>query len=191
MGEFPNWQSGCGRIRIWYACATCLSSAKTLPVESVILLVEDCEADAMLMKRAWRSLNLQNPLQVVTDGEQAINYLEGFGQFADRAAHPLPTLVLLDLKMPIISGFEVLRWIRSSPDLKAVTVIVLTNSVYEDEMKLAYQLGANSFMVKPPNFDRLLVELEAIVRYWSTFYRAPSSTTVGTASQPPPDASID
>jgi CheY-like chemotaxis protein len=161
-----------------------------VPQSAVILLVEDSDSDAVLMRRAWRSLNLQIPLQVVTDGEQAIDYLKGVGQFADRTIHPLPTLVLLDLKMPVMSGFEVLKWIRSSRDFKEATVIVLTNSVFADDVKLAYQLGANSFMVKPSTFTRLLTDLEAIIRYWTTFNQVPSSKLPGTDSQTPPDASL-
>jgi CheY-like chemotaxis protein len=137
--------------------------------------VEDSESDIVLMRRAWQTLDQRIPLQVLTDGEEAIDYFKGLGQFADRAAHPQPSLVLLDLGLPGISGFDVLKWIRATPGLKELPVIVMTGSAFVADAKLAYDLGANSFMVKPGTFERLVSELDIIIRFWIKFNEVPDS----------------
>src|SRR5207245_7487111 len=119
---------------------------------SVILLVEDREDDIILIRRAFTKGNVLNPLQVVRDGDEAIAYLSGQGRYSNRAEYPLPDLVLLDLKMPRVDGFEVIRWIREQPGLKALRFVVLTSSDEMRDVNLAYQLGANSFLVKPVKF---------------------------------------
>src|SRR4051794_32895735 len=93
-----------------------------------LLLVEDNPDDVFFMRRALKAADVSNPLHLVVDGREAINYLEGAGQFADRSKFPLPCLVLLDLKLPHYSGHEVLRWIRERDDLKSLIVVVLTTS---------------------------------------------------------------
>jgi CheY-like chemotaxis protein len=116
---------------------------------ALFLLVEDTEDDVLLIHRAFLKANILNPLQVVRSGEQAIEYLQGTGRFSNRAEFPLPSLVLLDLKMKGIDGFEVLRWIRQQPGLTRLRVVVLTASNAVTDVNLAYQLGANSFLVNP------------------------------------------
>lgn len=121
-----------------------------------ILLVEDESNDAILLERAFRRANLAPNLKVVTDGEQAVEYLEGKGQFGDRSQFPIPSLMLLDLKLPRRSGLEVLEWIRKQDALKELPVIVLTSSRHTDDIDKAYDLGATSYMAKPEgNFDGL------------------------------------
>jgi len=122
-----------------------------------ILLVEDDSNDVLLLQRAFRRAGLMHALQIVTDGDQAVSYLNGDGEFADRQAHPLPALVLLDLKLPRRSGLEVLEWLRNQPEnLKALPVIVLTSSRLSEDVDRAYGLGANSYMAKPSgNYDGL------------------------------------
>src|ERR1043166_4419196 len=112
----------------------------------VILLVEDREEDVILLRRAFTKANFLNPIQVVSDGDEAIAYLQGAGKYADRSEYPLPKLVLLDLKMPRKDGFEVLQWIRQQPGLSAIRVVVLTASDTVRDVNRAYQLGANSFL---------------------------------------------
>ena len=141
--------------------------------QALFLLVEDAETDAILIRRAFIKGNIVNPLQVVPSGDQAIAYLKGEGPFANRAEYPLPELVLLDLKLPGIDGFQVLRWIRQQPELKALRVVVLTSSDRIQDVNLAYQLGANSFLVKPVDFERFVEISQALKGYWLWLSKAP------------------
>src|SRR5438046_1544463 len=124
-----------------------------MPERAVILLAEDREDDVLLIRRAFARAQVTNPFFVVRDGEEAIEYLKGEGRYSNRAEYPLPSLMLLDLKMPRTDGFEVLKWIREQPDLRGLRVIVLTTSDHIRDANLAYQLGANSFLVKPFEFE--------------------------------------
>jgi CheY-like chemotaxis protein len=122
---------------------------------SVFLLVEDNEDDAFFMQRAFRNAGLRNPLQIVTDGEQAIEYLAGQNGFADRKKYPLPDMIFLDLKMPGLNGFDVLRWIRKNKK-SDVRVAMLTSSPEEIDRKKARELGADCYLLKPPDPTMLL-----------------------------------
>jgi len=133
--------------------------------EPVILLAEDREDDILLIGGAFEKASLGNRLQVVRDGEQAVAYLSGQNGYADRSRHPLPDLLLLDLKMPRLDGFEVLKWIRQQAFLSLLRVIVLTSSAQLRDVKLAYQLGANSFLVKPMDFNHF-VDVAQMLEYW-------------------------
>ena len=133
---------------------------------AVILLAEDDEDHVVLIKRAFAQADLRNPLYVVWNGEEAIEYLSGIGKYSNRAEYPLPDLLLLDLKMPRVDGFQVLAWIREQPELKALRTLVLTSSNDLRDVNRAYQLGANSFLVKPIDFENV-VELSRIIqKYW-------------------------
>ena len=134
-----------------------------------ILLVEDNEDDVFLMQRALKGANISNPLYVVEDGREAVNYLAGEGQYADRVAYPIPSIVFLDLKLPMLRGHEVLAWIRSQPQLENVIVVVLTSSNEPSDLKEAYRLGANSYVVKPPTAEQLLDLAKAFKWYWLQF----------------------
>src|SRR6266850_4379035 len=116
--------------------------------QAVILLAEDREDDIVLVRRAFAKAYVLNPLQIVRDGEELVAYLKGEGKYANRAEYPLPDLLLLDLKMPRMDGFQVLEWIRQQPGLSNLRVVVLTSSENMRDVNRAYQLGANSFMVK-------------------------------------------
>ena len=118
----------------------------------IILLAEDLEDDVIIVRKALVQAFVDNPLRVVRDGEEAISYLGGVGKFGDRSEFPLPGLLLLDIKMPRVDGFEVLQWVRSQPQFRKLPVIILTSSEELHDMKRAYQLGANSFLLKPLNF---------------------------------------
>jgi CheY-like chemotaxis protein len=128
-----------------------------------ILLVEDNEDDVFLLKRGFQHAGIVNPLKIVTDGQQAIDYLSGTGEFADRNSFPLPGLVLLDLKLPYLDGFEVLEWIRAHPVLKTSAVVILTSSPENRDRKRAAELGAQGYLVKPASPASLL-EVTAGVR---------------------------
>ena len=122
---------------------------------SVFLLVEDNEDDAYFMQRAFQDAGLNNRLCIVTNGDQAIDYIDGTGQFADRKQHPLPDLIFLDLKMPGRDGFDVLEWIRQEKGLKT-PVAVLTSSPEEMDRKRARELGADCYLLKPPSTSMIL-----------------------------------
>jgi len=147
---------------------------------ALILLIEDSEDDCILMQRAFRKAKILNPLLTIRSGEEAMEYLSGLGKYNDRALHPLPSLVLLDLKMPGIDGFEVLKWIRGQPWLKALRVVILTSSNQIWDVNLAYKLGANSFLVKPVDLDRFVELSQAVSGYWLWLDKEPE------AIRPPP-----
>jgi len=133
---------------------------------STLLLVEDDPNDVMLFRRAKDKSNLANPLQVVDDGEAALAYLSGQGIYADRSLYPFPALMLLDLKLPRKSGLEVLEWLRQHPGIHRLPVVVLTSSKESVDVGRAYDLGANSYLVKPVAFDILLEMVKALGLYW-------------------------
>jgi len=131
-----------------------------------ILLVEDDPNDIILIKRAFEKTRITNPLQVVEDGEEAISYLAGKGPYGDREKYSLPMLILLDLKLPRKSGHEVLEWLCQQPILKRLTVVVLTSSQQSSDINRAYDLGANSYLVKPVTFDALVEMVKTLNLYW-------------------------
>src|SRR4051812_10461929 len=116
---------------------------------SVILVVDDSDNDILLVRRALQKARVLNPLITVRSGEEAVQYLAGEGKYSNREEYPLPDLVLLDLKMTGMDGFEVLKWIRDHPTLRGMRVVVLTSSDRVFDVNQAYALGANSFLVKP------------------------------------------
>ena len=121
-----------------------------------ILAAEDEESDRMILEMAFQRAKLQCPLLLVRDGQEAVDYLSGKGRYADRAAHPLPALVLLDLKMPRMNGFDVLGWLAEQPDFKKIPAVVLSSSADEIDMNKARQLGAREYFVKPHSLDELI-----------------------------------
>lgn len=140
-----------------------------------LLLVEDNEDDVFLMKRALRFAGIKNPLQIAEDGQAAIDYLAGAGAYADRTRFPLPHLVFLDLKLPYKTGHEVLEWIRRQPAFSTLIVIVLTSSSEPVDLARAYQLGANSFVVKPPTSALLQKLAESFKLWWLTYNQSVDS----------------
>ena len=136
------------------------------PPCETILLAEDNEDHVLLIKRAFLQARLLNPIQVVGDGVEAIAYLNGSGKYADRAAYPMPGLLLLDLKMPNKDGFQVMEWIRSQPALRDLRVVVLTTSDHIFDVRRAYELGANSFLTKPVELRDFVQLGPAIKGFW-------------------------
>jgi CheY-like chemotaxis protein len=120
---------------------------------SLILWAEDDENDAILFKRAFQKAHLSKTVVRVHDGEEAIKYLNGDGCYADRSQYPLPSLLLLDIKMPHKDGFEVLEWKQSRPDLRDLPVVMFSSSDIERDVETAERLGARAFLVKPGTLD--------------------------------------
>jgi len=137
-----------------------------LPEQAVILLVDDREDDILLVRRALGRANVLNPLFVVRDGEEALAYLDGIGKYKNRDEYPLPDIMLLDLKMPRMDGFEVLREVRHRRELKALRIIVLTSSEEVFDVNKAYDLGANSFLVKPLEFENYTAMMRTLSAFW-------------------------
>lgn len=137
-----------------------------MPQNAVFLLVEDSADDVLLVRRAFLKANILNPLRIVRSGEEAIEYLKGEGRFADRNEFPLPSVILLDLKLPGKDGFEVMQWLSHHPTLSKLTVIVLTHSDSVYDLGRAYKLGARSFLMKPVLFERLAEMMQAVKGHW-------------------------
>jgi len=131
-----------------------------------VLLVEDDLNDIFLVKRAFKIARIENPLQVVTDGLEAIQYLRGQGKYADRHAHPLPKLIVMDIKMPRRTGFEVLEWVKSDGPLRRIPVVIVSSSDNPADINRAYELGANAYMVKPMDFKAVEHLFSSITHYW-------------------------
>ena len=126
-----------------------------------ILLVEDNRMDVELTLDAFKEAKLLNTIHVAPNGQDALDYLFGRGKYADRNTYPLPSLILLDLKLPGIDGFEVLRQIKLTPVLKRLPVVILTSSREEGDRALSYDIGANSYLVKPVSFEGFLGVVQA------------------------------
>lgn len=137
-----------------------------LPEQAVILLVDDREDDILLVRRALTKANVTNPVFVVRDGEEALSYLDGTGKYFNRAEYPLPDIMLLDIKMPRMDGFEVLREVRHRREFKAMRIIVLTSSEDVFDVNKAYDLGANSFLVKPLEFENYTAMMRTLSSFW-------------------------
>ena len=141
--------------------------------QEIILLVEDNPDDVALTLRALRKNNVANQVVVAGDGEEALDYLTAHGKYAGRALGDLPQLVLLDLKLPKIGGLEVLRAMRADPRTRMLPVVVLTSSTDEPDVITSYQLGANSYIHKPVDFDQFLEAVRQLGLYWLVLNQAP------------------
>lgn len=139
---------------------------RSMSDRELILLVEDNEDHALLIRRGLCKGPSIESLQVVISGEEAIEYLSGIGRYSDRDEFPLPSVVLLDLELPGVSGFEVLRWIRKQTELNNVWVVVITCSESKQDASFASILGANSFILKPRDLESLIQMVEASRPYW-------------------------
>jgi len=142
---------------------------------AVILLAEDEEDYVLLIRHAFSQAKIPNPLHVVWNGQEAIAYLKGEGKYSNREEYPLPDLLLLDLKMPRVNGFEVLQWIRAQPGLAPLRVLVLTSSEQLRDVNEAYRLGANSFLVKPLDFEDFTQLSRLISDFWLKASRVPET----------------
>jgi CheY-like chemotaxis protein len=131
-----------------------------------ILIVDDDENDIFFVKRAFSEINVHCTFQMLKNGQEAVDYLQGHGAFADRQRYPLPMMILMDLKMPIMDGFQVLTWLRGQAGIKVIPTIVFSSSDLPSDITRAYELGANSFMTKSVTYDGLLLKLQTLSHYW-------------------------
>ena len=131
-----------------------------------ILIVEDNEQDLALAQRALRKANVTNRIHVARDGEEALEFLFCEGQFAERKMEDGPKVILLDLKLPKIDGLEVLQRIKSDPRIKSIPVVVLTSSKEQNDVVETYNLGVNSYIVKPVNFEQFSETVQKLGMYW-------------------------
>ena len=132
----------------------------------LVLHVDDDPSDTLLLQQACRKAQVSFQLKSVSDGEAAVAYLSGHSNYADRKQHPLPALMLLDLKMPRMTGFDVLTWARAQERFKVLPIIILTASNQEADIKRAYVTGANSYLVKPVGIHTLTEMARLIDAYW-------------------------
>ncbi len=135
-------------------------------IEVEILLVEDNPNDAELAVRALKKQNLGNNLIHVEDGAEALDFIYGMGKYSSRNTNNIPKVILLDLKLPKIGGIEVLQKVKADPRTKSIPVVVLTSSAEDPDIKKCYELGANSYIVKPVQFDNFAKTIANIGLYW-------------------------
>lgn len=138
-----------------------------------ILIADDDAQDALLVRLAAQRAALDVRLDVVKDGEEAIDYLMGRSAYADRHAHPFPSMMLLDLKMPRVNGFDVLDFVRSQPNLRRLPIVIFSSSDDPKDIRRAYDSGANSYLCKPHSNDDLSALLRALEEYWCKFNHFP------------------
>ena len=131
-----------------------------------VLLVEDNQDDAFFMERACQSADIPHSLNIVRDGQAAVDYLSGANGYEDRERHPLPDLILLKLKLPLRTGHEVLEWLREQPALRTLPVIVLTTSAENPDIERAYELGVSSYLVKDADYFQLFETTWVVLKYW-------------------------
>ncbi|HVV45597.1 MAG TPA: response regulator [Bryobacteraceae bacterium] len=148
-------------------------------------MVEDSSDDLVLMQKAFAKAGLTNPLQIVRNGEEAVAYLQGDEPYQNRHEHPRPDLIFLDLKMPKMDGFEFLKWLRAQEGIGKIPVVVLTSSHQMRDVNQAYALGANSFLVKPFDFDNFVETSKLLRTYWLHVNYRPESFRAGESKAKP------
>ncbi|MGH7868854.1 MAG: response regulator [Candidatus Dormibacteraceae bacterium] len=150
---------------------------------ALFLVVEDNADDVLLLRRAFTKGRWLNPLHIVSRAEEAVEYLTGVGRYADRAGFPMPAVVLLDLKLPGMSGHEFLRWIRSRAEFRALRVVVVSSSDDMRDVNEAFKSGADSYIIKPTDFDAFEQFSLTLGGYWTWLAQAPR-TAVTSRSRP-------
>jgi len=131
-----------------------------------ILAAEDEESDRLILELVFQKAELPHPLLIVRDGQEAVDYLSGTGRFVDRSVYPFPALLILDLKMPRMNGFDVLIWLATQPQLKALPAVVLSSSSDDSDIKKAQELGAREYFVKPHRLDALVKIVQQMQAHW-------------------------
>jgi CheY-like chemotaxis protein len=142
-----------------------------------VLMVDDSEEDQLLVRIALDKSGVCHRFHTVENGGQAVKYLLGESPFDDRGKHPLPSIMLLDLKMPPLDGFELLEWVQKQPKFAAIPQIVFSSSAFEHDVELAYKLGANAYIVKPATLPELVRLIQATLDFWGQC-RLPDSSRV-------------
>ncbi len=143
--------------------------------QALIMLVDDDEDDALLIQLAFVKARLVRPLLVLDRAREAMDYFLGHGRYQDREKYPLPDLVLLDLKMPEMDGFEFLRWLRAQPSFGGTRVTVMSGLESKEHIDQAYAAGANAYLIKPEELSKMVEVSRALCRYWLQTNRAPNS----------------
>lgn len=149
-----------------------MSSKLTNPVS--VLIADDDTQDTMLVRMAAQRVSLCLRFASVANGEEAIDYLMGRSRYADRQAHPFPSMMLLDLKMPRLSGFDVLDYVRRQPRLRQLPIVIFSSSDHPGDIQRAYEAGANSYLCKPHSNNDLSALLKALEEYWCKFNHFPA-----------------
>jgi CheY-like chemotaxis protein len=144
-----------------------------IPPGLPILIAEDDEDEALLLVHALKAIGISNPVLMVDNGEHVIAYLKGEGQFTDREAFPLPAVLITDLKMPAVDGFELLEWLRHHPQFAIIPTLVFSNSSEPRDIQRAYSLGANAYLVKPPGMEQLEAMMRTTFEFWTLCARTP------------------
>jgi CheY-like chemotaxis protein len=152
-------------------------------ITDVILLVEDNADDVHLLTRAFEQAGVENPITRLRDGEEAMAYLAGIGQYSNRMQHPIPAVILLDLNMPKFNGYQLMLWLRTQPELKRVPVVVLTDSKDSASINRAYDAGANSYLVKPGEAGEISRVVELVQSYWLGLNERPRLVLHGKAGE--------
>jgi CheY-like chemotaxis protein len=134
--------------------------------EFPILIAEDDDNDAIILQRALRKAGFNNPFHISTNGADVMNYMKGKDPYGDRERFRFPRMLITDLKMPQVDGFELLAWLQSHPECNVIPRLVLSASQHEKDIQRAYQLGVNSYLVKPTTFDELVTVLRLVFDYW-------------------------
>lgn len=160
-----------------------------MSILQTVLYVEDDESDVLFMRQALKKVGLPHSLQVVYDGDDAIAYLEGRGKYADRRKYPFPSLVFLDLTLPVVTGLKVLQWVRKQHSMLALPIVVLSGSRMEFDLNNAYKYGANAYLIKPSNGDDLDDLLGMTAKYWLTLNIQIQAPLQDGAERPPGDDS--
>jgi CheY-like chemotaxis protein len=140
--------------------------SRTMAGRTSILVVEDDAADAFFLEKAFERVLANCAVHRVPDGEEAKEFLQGKGRYADRKAFPLPTVILLDLRMPKMDGFEFLQWLRAIPELRLIPTVVYSASENPSDIRRAYEMGANSFLQKRLSMNAVQESMRSFARYW-------------------------
>jgi len=138
-----------------------------------ILVVEDDPLDREMIELAFKRAVIKSPVVTVTDDQEALDYLQAQGKFRERHPEDLPSVIVLDLDMPRVDGFEFLRRVKPTLDLAAIPVVVLTTSEFDKDLSQSYALGANSCITKPGDFERLVEVARAVHEYWCEINQVP------------------
>ena len=142
-----------------------------------ILIAEDSEDDAEILQRALRKAGFSHPFHVSKDGAEVLKYLKGEGPYSDREKFHFPRMIITDLKMPKMDGFQLLKWLQEHPNCNAIPRLVLSSSQAETDVIRAYQLGVNSYLQKPATFDELVEQLRLVFSYWKMCVKPPVPPT--------------
>ncbi len=149
-----------------------------------VLLAEDELGDILAVRRAFEKAGVKTPVHIARDGQEVVDYLTGNPPFSDPVAHPLPALLLLDLRLPVISGFELLEWLRKQPRLRHMIVVVFSSSEDPEDINRAYDLGANSYIIKPHDPDDLVMVVKQLQQYWLNINANPTTPTLRAIQSP-------